>query len=99
MPISAAGVRKLNRASDGSLLDRAGQFKAPVSGPIQKRRPIRKICSVTISHEAANAPQQAAILFDHLVGSVEQLVRNFKAERLRGLQVDGESEFGRQLYR
>ena len=52
-----------------------------------------------MSHEAANAPQQAAILFDHLVGSVEQLVRNFKAERLRGLQVDGESEFGRQLYR
>jgi putative ABC transport system substrate-binding protein len=46
-----------------------------------------------------HATQQAASLFDHLVGECQQLVWNNKPERLRGLQVDGEDEFARPLDR
>jgi hypothetical protein len=35
------------------------------------------------------------LLFDHLVGEREQLVGNFKAERLCGFEVDDQLEFGR----
>src|SRR5215510_8739739 len=40
-----------------------------------------------------------AASFDHLVGEREHLRRQSKAERLRGLQVEKEFEFGRQLDR
>jgi hypothetical protein len=42
-----------------------------------------------------NAPQQRPGLLDHLVGEREQLVRHFKAERLRGLEVDHQFELRR----
>jgi hypothetical protein len=41
-----------------------------------------------------HAPKQTASLFDHLVGKREQLIRNLKAERLGGLEVDHQLEFG-----
>src|SRR6516164_244523 len=37
--------------------------------------------------------------FDHLVGQREQLVRHFEAERLGGLEIDGEFDLGRLLDR
>ena len=42
---------------------------------------------------------QTRRLFDHLVGAAEQRWRNVEAERLGGLEVDGQLEFGRRLYR
>src|SRR5262245_2073900 len=38
---------------------------------------------------------RAVSLFDHLVGKREHLVRNIDAERIRGLEVDHQLEFGR----
>src|SRR5260370_10749876 len=38
-------------------------------------------------------------LFNHLVGAAEQRQRHCDAERLRGLEVDGEFVLGRRLYR
>ncbi len=37
--------------------------------------------------------------FDHLVGSGEHRGRNFKPERLRGLEVDDQLVLGRRLHR
>jgi hypothetical protein len=38
-------------------------------------------------------------LFDHLVGAGENSVRDRNTERLRGLKIDGQFEFGRLLDR
>jgi hypothetical protein len=40
------------------------------------------------------APQQTASLFDHLIGERKKLRRYFEAERLSGLEVEYEFEFG-----
>src|SRR5215831_19923647 len=40
-----------------------------------------------------------SVLFDHLVGGGEQLVRHGEAERLRRLEIYNEIEFDRLLYR
>ena len=49
------------------------------------------------SGAAASAALSAACgnSFDHLVGAREQRWRNIEAERLRGLEVDHQLEFGR----
>jgi hypothetical protein len=47
---------------------------------------------------ATNAPQQAASLFDHLVGAREQRRRHGKAERLRGLEIDSKFVLVRGLH-
>ena len=41
----------------------------------------------------------ATDLFDHLVGAGEQRGRHVEAHRLRGLEVDGQFELSRRLYR
>jgi len=38
-------------------------------------------------------------LFDHLVGEVLQLRRNFEAERFRSFEIDDQLELGRRLRR
>src|SRR5262249_679238 len=43
--------------------------------------------------------QQTNSLFDHLVGSYQQLVRHLKAERLRTFAIDHQLELGRLLDR
>jgi hypothetical protein len=43
--------------------------------------------------EATYAPQQKAILFDHLIGEGEQIVGDFNAQRLRRFQVDRHLKF------
>src|SRR5262245_25487903 len=48
--------------------------------------------------ERTCAPQQTASLFDHLVGAREQRMRHGEAERLGGLEVDGELVLGRRLH-
>src|ERR1035441_6349381 len=43
---------------------------------------------------ATDAPQQTVSLFDYVVGERQQLRWHFEAERLGGLEVDHELEFG-----
>src|SRR5207244_1653128 len=43
--------------------------------------------------------QRTSLLFDHLVGARQQRGWNGDAERLRGLQVDDQFEFGRLFHR
>jgi hypothetical protein len=45
------------------------------------------------------APQQTALLFDHLVGAGEQREWQGDAEHLCGLEIDGKLELGRRLHR
>jgi hypothetical protein len=48
------------------------------------------------THGTAASDVVVARLFGHLVGQRQQLVRDFEAQRLRGLEVDHELELGRQ---
>ena len=48
-------------------------------------------------HSQTHAPQQNAILLDHL-GAGEQRWGHGEAERLRGLEIDHELELGRLLH-
>jgi hypothetical protein len=49
--------------------------------------------------EATYAPQQTALLLDHLVGQRDELLGNGQPERLGGLAVDYQLESGQQLGR
>src|SRR4029077_5475948 len=43
--------------------------------------------------------QQCAVLINYLVGNGEYAWRNFKAQRVRGPQIDDQLKFGRWLHR
>src|ERR1700687_1545576 len=59
------------------------------------------------SDRASNAPQSLSrkappvpcASFDHLVGAIEQLERDFEAERFGGLEIDDQLELGGLLHR
>ena len=50
-------------------------------------------------HEPTYAVQQIALLFDHLVGRLQEWLRDGEAKRLRSLEIDDEFVFGRLLDR
>src|SRR5260221_3548656 len=54
--------------------------------------------SVWCRHNQTHAPQQTSSSFDHFVGELLQMERHVEAERLGGLEVDHQFEFGRLLY-
>src|SRR6266566_3469161 len=61
----------------------------------RRRRPDARTCGGEVSFEPASPFRS----FDHLVGEREQLVGNFEAERLSGVQIDDEVELSRLLDR
>ena len=72
-------------------------FEVSVARPLTLQRlavkadiPDRQVRATIELH----ALQQAAPLFDHLVGEREQLGRHNEAERLSGFEVDYQKEFG-----
>ena len=63
-------------------------------------RRIRSLLRARRERPCAAAPPSSVmnsrrVSFDHLVGAGEQRRRNFEAKGLRGIQIDGELEFGR----
>src|SRR5262245_59061418 len=52
------------------------------------------LCAIT----GREQPQQAAQLFDHLIGGGEQRRRDREAESVRGLEINLQVEFGRLLH-
>jgi hypothetical protein len=50
-----------------------------------------------LGQKETHAPQQKASLFDHLVGALQERLRNCQTEGLRGLEIDGKFELGRLL--
>ena len=66
-----------------------------MSASPRKRPSAIKLRSDASCQSRPNAPQQKAPLFDHLVGNSEERRRHGEAERLRGLEIDDQIEFGR----
>ena len=53
------------------------------------------LCAISCREQV----QQCAVLINYLVGNGEYAWRNFKAERVRGPQIDDQLKFGRCLHR
>ena len=51
------------------------------------------------AHKPTHAPQQNPRLFDHFVGSREQLVRHYEAERPGSLETNDQLKLGGCLHR
>jgi hypothetical protein len=85
-------IRVLSAARDVTVAAAHVRFapKATVE-PSHCNPPLRAI-------SGCDQSQQGRPLFDHLVGKREQRLRDFEAERLSGLEVDGEFVLGRRLY-
>lgn len=92
-----------DKAIDGSL-----ELKGSNTGRIQKRktnlpkslfRLATRCRSIQTGHVRTHALPANNSLFDHLVGGGKQQRWNSKPERLGGLEIYGQLEFRRRLYR
>jgi hypothetical protein len=59
----------------------------------------RKVAYSADCGDVRITPRSERSLFDHLVGAGDQWGWHFKAEDLRGFQINNQFEFGRLLYR
>ena len=78
----------------------SGPGSKPVLWPSARMSPSARcghaaaLARTAMCQEATYAPQQTALLFDHLVGAGEERRGHFEAERLGGFKIDYKLEFG-----
>src|SRR5260370_25904638 len=89
-----------HRSKIRTALVAVGQITSP---PARQRVPLHPIADISTGdvtdQEQTTCTAVKLWLFDHLVGGLFQTQRHVEAQRLGGLEIDGQFEFGRRLYR